>query len=95
MFIIDLTYIKPMGEVEKYLVEHRAYLDRHYESNNFICSGRKNPTTGGIILCNAKDIKEVEKIIDEDPFKVNEIAAYSVLEFNPTKYAEKFKSFVE
>ncbi|GFZ33182.1 hypothetical protein CSC2_37080 [Clostridium zeae] len=95
MFIINLTYIKPIEEVEKYLNEHIAFLNKYYDNKNFICSGRKNPRTGGVILCNAKDMKEVEGIINEDPFKKNTIAAYEIVEFQPTKYAEDFKIFVE
>jgi uncharacterized protein YciI len=95
MFIINLTYIKPLEEVEKYLVEHITFLNKYYDNNNFICSGRKNPRTGGIILCNAKNMKEVEEIINEDPFKINSISNYDIVEFQPTKYDEEFKVFVE
>lgn len=95
MFIISLTYIKPLEEVEKYLTEHITFLNKYYANNNFVCSGRKNPRTGGVILCNAKNMKEVEEIINEDPFKKNRIANYDIVEFQPTKYAEDFKVFVE
>ncbi|KZL91824.1 YciI family protein [Clostridium magnum] len=95
MFIINLTYIKPLDEVEKHLTEHIAFLNKYYANNNFVCSGRKNPRTGGIILCNAKNMKEVEEIINEDPFKKNTIANYDIVEFEPTKYTEDFKVFVE
>lgn len=70
-------------------------LNKYYESSNFICSGRKNPRTGGVIICNAKNIEDVNEIISEDPFNRNGIAKYDILEFHPTKYAEDFKAFVE
>lgn len=54
MFIVNLTYVKPLEEVEKYLEDHITFLNKYYASNNFICSGRKNPRDGGIILCTAK-----------------------------------------
>lgn len=95
MFIVNLTYILPLEEVEKHLTEHIAFLDQYYGSGNFVCSGRKNPRTGGVILCNAKNIEEVNEIIREDPFYKNKVAAYDVLEFQPTKYANAFKVFVE
>jgi len=95
MFIINLTYTKPLEEVEKYLSEHITFLNKYYESRHFICSGRKNPRTGGVIICNGKNIEEVNKIIGEDPFNRNGIANYDILEFNPTKYAEDFEVFVE
>ena len=52
MFIVSLNYKKEISEVEKYLKEHVDFLDKYYLLGKFICSGRKNPRTGGIILVN-------------------------------------------
>ncbi|NFR85928.1 MULTISPECIES: YciI family protein [unclassified Clostridium] len=95
MFIVNLTYIKSVEEVENHLEDHIVFLNKYYDSNNFICSGRKNPRTGGVILCNAKNMEEVKKIISEDPFNKNRIADYEIIEFQPTKYTEGFKEFVK
>lgn len=95
MFIANLTYIKPLTEVEKYLEEHVAFLEKYYELGKFITSGRKHPRTGGIILFNAKDEMEMKRIISEDPFHINQIASYEIIEFTPTKYASGFEGFVE
>lgn len=94
MFILNLTYIKPINEVEKYLPSHILFLDKYYSTEKFICSGRKNPRTGGIILCNAKNINEVNAILQEDPFYKEKIASYEVVEFLPTKYSDNFKYFI-
>lgn len=94
MFIVNLNYVKPMEEVEKYLEEHIAFLDHYYREDKFICSGRKNPRTGGIILANVEDKETMERIISNDPFYENKIATYEVTEFIPTKYADAFSSFL-
>ncbi|WP_129595884.1 YciI family protein [Anaerophilus nitritogenes] len=94
MFILNLTYIKPINEVERYLPSHISFLDKYYNAEKFICSGRKNPRTGGIILCNAENIDEVNAILREDPFYREKIANYEIIEFLPTKYAVNFKSFI-
>lgn len=94
MFIVNITYIKPITEVEKYLPNHILFLDKYYNSEKFICSGRKNPRTGGIILCNAEDINEVNSILSEDPFYKEKIASYEIIEFIPSKYATNFKYFI-
>ena len=95
MYIVNLNYIKEVSEVEKYLEEHIKFLEKYYEMGKFICSGRKNPRTGGVILLNAENLSEVERIILEDPFNTNEIAEYEITEFFPTKYNKNFKTFVE
>lgn len=66
MYIVNLNYIKEVSEVEKYLEEHIKFLEKYYEMGKFICSGRKNPRTGGVILLNAESLSEVEKIIAVD-----------------------------
>ena len=95
MFIIDLTYKKDLVEVEKYLPEHISFLDKYYASGHFIASGRKNPRNGGIILVNTDSKETVQKIISEDPFYIQEIAAYTFTEFYPTKYSQHFKKILD
>lgn len=94
MFIIILKYEKSIESVEKYLKEHVMFLEKYYALNKFICSGRQEPRTGGIILCNAKDKDEVNSIIKEDHFYINQVAKYEIIEFIPTKYADGFKEFI-
>ena len=43
MFFFNLTYRKPLEEIERLLPEHIRYLDDWYAQGKFLCSGRKNP----------------------------------------------------
>lgn len=94
MFIFILTYQKPLSEVEKYLEEHRVYLDKNYKAGRFIASGRQEPRTGGVILCRAESKEQARKILEADPFYIHAIAKYDVVEFIPTKYSEGFDKFI-
>lgn len=95
MFIFNLTYVKPISEVEKFLQEHIEYLDEYYKTKKFICSGRKIPRTGGIILCNCDTKQEAEKITEQDPFFREDIAQYNIVEFVPSKSLDSFKAILE
>ncbi|GKX67351.1 YciI family protein [Inconstantimicrobium mannanitabidum] len=95
MFIVILRYKKLIDEVNNNLEDHIKFLEKYYNLNIFLCSGRQEPRVGGIILCNAKDRTEINTIIKEDPFYKNEIAEYEIIEFIPTKYAEEFEKFVQ
>lgn len=94
MFLVILRYQKSMEEVEKYLDDHVVFLEKYYSLNKFICSGRQNPRTGGIILSCGKDKEEINSIIKEDPFYKKEIAKYEIIEFIPTKYKDGFEEFI-
>lgn len=95
MFIISLSYKKEISEVEKFIPSHIKFLEKYYNENKFIFSGRKNPRTGGVILVRNVDKETLQEIIKEDPFFLNDIADYDIIEVIPTKYDEKFACFIE
>lgn len=93
MFIANLTYIRPLDEVDALIPAHIEFLDRHYASGDFVASGRKVPRTGGIILIAGSDRDKVNAILDQDPFKREGVATYDVLEFVPTKMQPGLEHF--
>lgn len=84
MFIINLTYKVELDKIDQYLEAHVKYLKNQYSNGSFIVSGRKVPRTGGIILSNVKDKAKLLEILSEDPFKINNLAEYDIIEFIPT-----------
>ncbi len=86
MFIAILTYKKPLSEVDRFLAAHREYLSKHYAAGDFIASGPQTPRVGGVIMIKANDRTAVEAIIAQDPFNINGIADYQIVEFTPTMF---------
>ncbi|GET24521.1 YciI family protein [Prolixibacter sp. NT017] len=91
MFIAVLVYKVPIEEVEKHLNEHVEFLKEQYEAGNFIASGRKVPRTGGVILSNMDSKEELEKILSQDPFHINDVADYEIVEFVPTMTSKELE----
>jgi uncharacterized protein YciI len=90
MFLFNLTYRKPIEEIERLLPAHIAYLDEYYSKGKFLCSGRKEPRTGGVILCRCESLAEAEEIRHQDPFFYEGAADYEIIQFQPSKMAEDF-----
>ena len=95
MFIFNLTYRKPIAEVDRVLPAHRAFLDQQYQQKKFICSGPKTPRVGGIILCSCATREEAEAVMKQDPFYTENIADYEVIEFSPVKSLDGFAQLLE
>jgi len=94
MFIVSLTYICDLSEIDRFLEEHISYLKKHYELGNFIASGRKNPRTGGVILAQVNSKASLSKILGEDPFHRERLAEYNIQEFIPTMAAKGLESLL-
>ncbi|WP_306027042.1 YciI family protein [Stappia sp. MMSF_3263] len=87
LFIVDIEYVVPLGEVEPLIPDHVAFLERNYAQGRFLASGAKVPRTGGVIVAVAQSRESVEEIIGADPFHARGIARYTITEFRPTRTA--------
>lgn len=94
MFVVLLTYRRPIEDVEKHLAEHVEFLNRQYDAGVFIASGRRVPRTGGVILATGVERAALESILELDPFKREGIAEYEVVEFVPTKMKAGFEALL-
>jgi len=94
MFIVLVHYRKSLELIDKYLVEHRAFLAEGYEKNYFVVSGPRNPRTGGVIISQLSDKVQLEHILARDPFFRHELADYEIIEFTPVKYHPEFANFL-
>ena len=75
--------------------EFENNLAEQYSLGNFHASGRLVPRTGGIILSKMKNKIELEKILDKDPFKINDLADYDIIEFMPSRACKDLEFLIQ
>lgn len=100
MYIIELTYKKPLEEVDELLEDHILFLDRYYKAGIIIASGPQTPRNGGIILAQkfkeiGDEIIDINDIIKQDPFYIYGIADYRIVKFTPKQYDKAFEVFCQ
>ena len=95
MFVIELTYKVALEKVDEYLEAHIDYLKQQYADKTFIASGRKIPRTGGMILSKINSKAELLEILAKDPFKMNDLADYKIVEFIPSMTSKEFEVLKE
>jgi uncharacterized protein YciI len=95
MFVVILTYIKPLDVVDEHLEAHVEFLKKNYEQKVFIASGRQVPRTGGVILAHAAGKEALQQVLHDDPFHKNGVADYKIIEFVPSMTAPEFTGLAE
>ncbi len=95
MFVVSLTYKKELSEVEKFIEPHIEFLKEKYAKNIFLASGRKVPRTGGVILAMAESRGQLLEELKDDPFYINGIANYDIIEFVPSMTCKEFEFCIE
>ena len=94
MFVIDLVYTAPLTEIDAHMKAHMKYLNKYYDKEIFLVSGRKIPRSGGIILASKTTLKELEGIITEDPFISLNLATATITEFSASQHQSLLESLI-
>ena len=68
IFIVMLTYQRPLSEIDALMRRYVAWLKRDYESGLSIASGWRVPRVGGTILARSGDAAALEAAMQEDLF---------------------------
>ena len=94
MFVLLLTYTKPLEEVDALMRDHMAWLNEHYDAGRFLVSGRQIPRTGGVILARGDDRAEIEALAAGDPFVTGGVATCEVIQFRASQSAPELRPLV-
>ena len=95
MYVINLIYTASLERIDDALDAHRAFLAEQFEAGVFVAAGPKVPRDGGIILAVGKSRKEIEALIQEDPFHQHGLADFRVIEFRASQRAGDMPKRIE
>lgn len=90
LYMVVLTYLSPIEEINRYLDAHRNWLAGHYREGRFLLSGPLTPRTGGLILARSESRETLDAMLACDPFAIQGLAAYEVKAVNPSMRAPDF-----
>ena len=95
MFVIELTYKTELADIDAHMAAHVVFLNKYYAAGNFLVSGRKIPRDGGIILAVGESRRQVEAIVEEDPFFQHDLADFRIIEFRASQRANDMPKRIE
>jgi len=94
MYLVDMCFIDLTKITAELTNEHKTYLEKEYKSNKLMFGGRKVPRTGGILISQHADERELKNVLNSDPFIKSGAVSYSITEFIPVMAAEAFENLV-
>jgi uncharacterized protein YciI len=87
VYIVILTYIKPLEEIDAAIHAHVEWLKRGIQ-RIFLASGRRIPRNGGVILAKCESLASLEERLREDPFQALKLATVEIIPFEPSMKTE-------
>lgn len=88
IYVVVLTYVKPLEEVDSHIPEHVEWLKKGYLDGVFLASGRRVPRNGGVILAKCDCIEALEERLSQDPFQKLNLAKAEIIPFEASMKAQ-------
>lgn len=82
-YIVEGTLINADLINDGIMKEHMAYTQKAMDEGLILMSGLKADNSGGIFIIKAESLEKLEEYLNNEPFKVNGIQGYRVIEFSP------------
>lgn len=95
MFVVLLTYKRPLPEIDRTMRAHVAFLEAGYRAGLFLASGRQVPRTGGVILAVAPGREALETLMHQDPFIREGLASFEIVEFLTSLHHPALSGFAD
>jgi uncharacterized protein YciI len=90
LYIVVLTYIRPVEEVHAHLDTHRDWLVEYAKKGGIIVAGPLEDRSGGALLACCKDRTELDGMLAKDSFHVHRLVEYQVKAFAGALRADAF-----
>jgi uncharacterized protein YciI len=95
MFVVLLTYERPLAEIDRAMQAHVAFLEEGYRAGLFLACGRQVPRRGGVILAVAASREDLEAFVERDPFVLEGLASFEIVEFRTSLHHPALSRFAD
>lgn len=94
MYLVDMSFTDMAKITPELTDKHKSYLEQEYKSNKLLFGGRKVPRTGGILISQHANERELEKVLNSDPFVKSGAVTYSITEFIPVMASKAYENIL-
>lgn len=89
MFIVFLRFSDNKTQAAQFLEGHNAWIKRGFDSGCFLLAGSLHPNAGGTLLAHNTDRKNLEALIQEDPFVAERVVSAEIHEVTAGRVDER------
>ena len=89
MFIVLLKFSDNKSSAKEYMDGHNAWIKKNFDDGIFLLVGSIEPGQGGSIIAHNISLKELEQIVNADPFVSENIVTAEIIEVSAKKTDER------
>lgn len=82
MYLLIISYTKPVANVEPHMAAHGAWVKQHLDAGEFLFAGPKKSGLGGVIAARSMERSALEELLATDSYVEAGVAEYQIVEFD-------------
>ncbi|WHP79599.1 YciI family protein [Edwardsiella anguillarum] len=94
IYVVVLTYSKPLSEIDAQMAAHIEWLNQGYDEGVFLTSGRRIPRSGGVILARSDTLEALQARLQRDPFQQHGLVATKIIPFEASRCADTIQGLL-
>lgn len=95
MFIVVLKFGENKEKAPEFMEGHKAWLAKGFEDGVFVLAGSLIPGLGGSVIVQGVSAKEVEALVNEDPFVIEKVVTSEIMEIAPSRVDDRLEFLLE
>ncbi|RXE87111.1 hypothetical protein [Pseudoalteromonas sp. A757] len=95
MFIIQLKFSDNKSQAKDFMEGHKEWLQAGFDKGIFLLSGSLQPNAGGGIVAVNVSKEEIEEIVAEDPFVIENVVKPEIIELTPSKADDRLLFLID
>lgn len=95
MFVIQLKFSTNKAKASQFMDGHNAWLREGFNKGLFLLAGTIQPKLGGAILAHNATLEQIQAIVNEDPFVIEDVVVSEIIEITPSKAVPQFEFLVQ
>ncbi|MGH7028051.1 YciI family protein [Brevundimonas sp.] len=89
MFVILLRFSANKAAAGEFMEAHNAWLKAGFDNGVFLLAGSLQAGAGGGVIAHSATRSDLETRVAADPFVLNDVVAYEILEIAPGRTDER------
>ncbi|WP_226664737.1 YciI family protein [Microbulbifer aggregans] len=85
MYVVLLKFSENKSKAPEFMDGHNQWIKRGFDDGVFLLVGSLQPGLGGSVIAHNVSATDLQKIVNEDPFVVENIVNAEILEIDPKK----------
>ncbi|WP_159706569.1 YciI family protein [Arthrobacter sp. 18067] len=90
MFVVSITYTSPGELVASHRPAHVEWLKAAFARGSLDLAGSKSTKDRGLLLTTHSDRESLEAELDQDPYRIHNVATHTITEFDATMTSRRW-----